>query len=53
MKFGKDYRLQAKLDIYQFTQVIIHCIRYHNNDHYLVNYNRDETLIDGEVQPNL
>jgi len=33
---SRDYRLDAKLDLYQFTQVIIRCVLYHNN-HYLPN----------------
>lgn len=50
-RFGKDYRLDAKLDIYQFTQIIIHCIRHHNNSNYLSSYNRSETLIASDVPP--
>ena len=37
----RDYRLEAQLDIYQFTQVIIKCVLYHNNHHYLTNYQRE------------
>ena len=33
----RDYRLDAKLDIYQFTQIIIKCALYHNNQYYLKN----------------
>lgn len=50
-RFGKDYRLDAKLDIYQFTQIIIRCILHHNNSNYLVSYDRSETLIANDVPP--
>lgn len=48
---GKDYRLDAKLDINQFTEIIIHLIRYHNNQHYLENYDREEMMITDDVEP--
>lgn len=48
---GRDYRLDAKLDIYQFTQIIIKCALYHNNHHYLSNYNREEMMIEDDVEP--
>ncbi|MBB6215103.1 hypothetical protein HNQ80_001192 [Anaerosolibacter carboniphilus] len=47
----KDYRLDAKLDIYQFTQVIIKCILHHNNHHFLKNYNREEMMIEDDIEP--
>jgi len=46
----RDYRLDAKLDIYQFTQIIIKCVLYHNNQHYLKNYNREEMMIADDVE---
>ncbi|WP_207641036.1 Mu transposase C-terminal domain-containing protein [Desulfofalx alkaliphila] len=46
---GKDYRLDAKIDIYQFTRIIIRCVLHHNNQHWLRNYNREETMISDEV----
>lgn len=46
----RDYRLDAKLDIYQFTQIIIKCVLYHNNHHYLKNYNREEMMIADDVE---
>lgn len=40
--FGKrcteDYRLDAVLDIVQFTQIVIRCVLFHNNYHYMLNY---------------
>ena len=50
-RIGKDYRLDAKLDIYQFTQIIIRCALHHNNSNYLTSYNRSETLIASDVPP--
>ncbi|WP_340392836.1 Mu transposase C-terminal domain-containing protein [Paenibacillus sp. FSL E2-0190] len=44
-----DYRLDAKLDLYQFAQVIIRCVLYHNN-HYLPNYPREEMMISDDVE---
>ncbi|MBC9784295.1 DDE-type integrase/transposase/recombinase [Heliobacterium chlorum] len=49
---GRDYRLDAKLDLYQFTQIIIHCALHHNNKHSLLNYDRDEMMIGDDVFPN-
>lgn len=46
---GKDYRLDAKLNIYQFTQIIIKCALYHNNYHWLKHYEPDVTMIKAEV----
>lgn len=48
---GKDYRLDAKLDIRQFTKVIIHCVLNHNKDHYLEGYDRKERMIADDVKP--
>lgn len=48
---GKDYRLDAKLDINQFTKIIIHLIRHHNNHHYLENYDREEMMITDDITP--
>ena len=46
----RDYRLDAKLDISQFTQIMIRSILYHNNSHYLKNYNREEMMIQHDVK---
>ncbi|MFZ5643058.1 MAG: Mu transposase C-terminal domain-containing protein [Bacillota bacterium] len=46
---ARDYRLDAKLDLYQFTQILIHCALHHNNNHYLTNYSRDEMMIDDDI----
>jgi len=48
---GKDYRLDAKLDISQFTKIMIQCVLNHNNEHYLETYERDEDMIADDVIP--
>lgn len=45
----KDYRLKSKLDLFQFTKIIIKCILFHNNHYVLNNYNREELMISDEV----
>lgn len=46
---SQDYRLDAKLDLYQFTQIIIRCVLHHNN-HYLPNYPRGEMMINDDIE---
>ena len=48
---GKDYRLDAKLDIRQFTKIMIQCVLNHNNEHFLESYERTEGMIADEVKP--
>lgn len=48
---GKDYRLDAKLDLYEFTKIIILSTLKHNKQHYLGHYERDEDMIEDDVQP--
>lgn len=48
---GRDYRLDGTLDLYQFTEVIIYSILYHNHHHYLSNYEREEMMIADDVSP--
>lgn len=45
----KDYRISAKLDLYQFTQIIVKSILYHNNYYYLDNYKREQAMIEDDV----
>lgn len=47
---AKDYRLDAQLDIYEFTQIIIRTVLYHNNSEILTNYTRDELMIEDDVK---
>ena len=48
---GRDYRLDAKLDISQFTRIMIQCVLNHNNEHYLDGYERTEDMIADDVIP--
>lgn len=45
----KDYRTGAKLDLHQFTQVMIKCILYHNNHYHLDYYKRDQDMLEDNV----
>lgn len=42
---GRDYRLDAKLDIRQFTEIIIRCVLYYNNSHYMGYYEKNELMM--------
>lgn len=48
---GNDYRLDAILDIYQFTQIIIKCIIKHNNYTCITNYDMDYEAITNGISP--
>ena len=41
---GKDYRLDAVLDLDQFTRIVIECVLYYNNHHELKRYDKDRDL---------
>lgn len=47
----RNFRLDSKLDVKDFTKAIIRCVLYHNNSHYLSNYSREEMMIKEEVEP--
>ena len=47
----KDYRLDAKLNLKEFTKVIIRCVLYHNNNNYINDYPRDESMLKDNVKP--
>jgi len=46
---GHDYRLDAKLDLQQFTKIIVECALYHNNEHLLDSFERNEDMIRDDV----
>jgi hypothetical protein len=48
---GKDYRLDAKLDIHQLTKILIQCVLHHNNHHLLETYERTADMITEGVVP--
>nr|WP_246439774.1 Mu transposase C-terminal domain-containing protein [Bacillus benzoevorans] len=48
---AKDYRLDAKLTLKEFTQILIKQILQYNTKHYLKSYVRDRDLVSDNVQP--
>jgi hypothetical protein len=48
---GHDYRLDGRLDIDEFTNIVILLILLHNNHDYLTKYARDEMMITDDVNP--
>ncbi len=47
---GRDYRLDAKLDIRQFTAVIIKCVLYYNNSHYMDSFEKSRQMMEAGVE---
>ena len=47
---GKDYRLDAVLDINQLTQIIIKCVLYYNKTHYMEYFEKNEAMIRDGVE---
>lgn len=47
---SRDYRLDGTLDSFQFTQIMIKIILYHNNHSWLTNYNREEMMISDDIE---
>lgn len=47
---GRDYRLDAKLDIIQFTRIVINCVIYYNTSHYLRTFEKSEQMLKGGVE---
>jgi len=41
---GRDYRLDATLDIRQLTQIIIKCVLHYNNHHYMDYFEKNELM---------
>ncbi|WP_138471785.1 Mu transposase C-terminal domain-containing protein [Poseidonocella sp. HB161398] len=48
---ARDYRLDATLDIDDFTKIIINIVLYYNNQHMLGGYERDPQMIADHVDP--
>lgn len=46
-----DYRLDGRLDIDDFTAIIISCVLFYNNDNRLGGYERDAQMIADDVNP--
>ncbi len=48
----RDYRLDATLTLKEFTRIIIHTVLFHNNQHFMEWYDRNEFLISDDIPPN-
>jgi putative transposase len=48
---GKDYRLEATLDLNQFRRMMIKCVLHYNNSHRLKKYRKDEFMIPKNIEP--
>jgi len=48
---AKDYRLQAKLTLEQYTKIIINFVLHYNKNYYMKNYTRDTGMIEDDVKP--
>jgi hypothetical protein len=48
---GHDYRYDAKFNLKEFTQVIIECVLYHNKEHFLESFEKNEDMISENVRP--
>lgn len=48
---ARDYRLDGKLDLDDFTEIFIRCVLYYNNHHVLKDYRRAPEMIADEAPP--
>lgn len=48
---ARDYRLDGKLDLDDFTEIFIRCVLYYNNHHVLKDYRRTPEMIADEAPP--
>lgn len=47
----RDYRLDAKLTLREFTQIMIRTVLYHNNHHHMQWYDRNEFMVAEDITP--
>ena len=47
----RDYRLDAKLTLREFTKIMIQNVLYHNNHHHMLWYDRNEFMVAEDVTP--
>jgi hypothetical protein len=47
---GHDYRLDSTLNIRQLTQIIIKCVLYYNNHHYMESFVKSEAMMAAGVE---
>ncbi len=50
-RIGRDYRLDAKWDIQQFTRIMIHLVLKHNSAHRIRGYDFDQDMIQDNLPP--
>lgn len=48
---AKDYRLEAALDLYEFTAIIIRCVLQYNNYHYMESFRKTPQMRQLHVKP--
>lgn len=48
---AKDYRLDAALDLYEFTAIIIRCVLQYNNYHYMKSFRKTPQMRQLHVKP--
>ncbi|WP_346344141.1 Mu transposase C-terminal domain-containing protein, partial [Magnetospirillum sulfuroxidans] len=48
---ARDYRLDGKLNLADFTEIFIRCVLYYNNHHVLKDYRRTPEMIADEAPP--
>ena len=48
---GKDYRLDAKMDLQQFTTLMIQLVLRHNTSHRIRDYDFDQEMLQDDVSP--
>jgi transposase InsO family protein len=48
---GKDYRKKAVLNIKEYSQILVRCILYYNNHHYMTDYPLTKGMIAESVRP--
>lgn len=47
----RDERIEATIDIYQFTQIVINIVLYMNNHRWIDSYNLNKELIEDAIRP--
>jgi len=48
---GQDYRKKAVLNLREYSQILVRCALYYNNNHYLSEYPLSQNMIDEKVLP--
>ncbi|MFD1173947.1 Mu transposase C-terminal domain-containing protein [Oceanobacillus picturae] len=48
---GQDYRKLAVLNLHEYSRILVRCILYYNNEHYLSDYPLSQNMIEEKVPP--